>query len=566
MLADLNYPTTRCLKRDAVPEVVDAVREIESRADESYKELGLLSVHSNVAMWAVMTGGVELLENEIAKHGDNSEYVEAALMNAGLFIPVALKWAFEHARAASRLAGRRWTPLLSRHVNQALTAAYNYSSFQLFLPMWHKNRYAVELLSPNVARFTPSQSMRSRQITAYQQGRRPTEGTYKGRRAQKVQMSSAVMREFGALHRTWRKTGLRRFEYDNPRDLWLALLPEYQARVASISRRNTSLVLGKYTLGDFLKFYAALLAVSAGHEFLCYEWQQHSGTYPLDSAVLVWPRASWIASLSDMSEVPREMCDFMIQDLTLDISRPTNLHVHPFVALDGSAMTLAVAPHFPLFSRPDENILYVCSKRRPTEFFDATSVEKESEMQAALRAKCHARSLQGPISLPKPVPDIDLLVTDEVSSTVVVCELKWIRKPNRPIEWIARDEDVLKGFAQLSEIRRFLNENPHHLFSCDKLPKPLDAYKNVFYILVARDHWLWVEPADNISIIEFDAFSNALNGPDPLDLAVGNLLIYDWLPVEDRDFNVEYRSSKVNGVSIESELYFPRQARPGARA
>jgi hypothetical protein len=78
----------------------------------------------------------------------------------------------------------------------------------------------------------------------------------------------------------------------------------------------------------------------------------------------------------------------------------------------------------------------------------------------------------------------------------------------------------------------------------------LSEYAHAHYLLVARDHWLWIEPEDGIAIAEFEAFAAALCQHENLHSAVTNRLRYDWLPVEGRDFTVKYDRSTANGVSI----------------
>jgi|HubBroStandDraft_4_1064222.scaffolds.fasta_scaffold02417_3 hypothetical protein len=246
----------------------------------------------------------------------------------------------------------------------------------------------------------------------------------------------------------------------------------------------------------------------------------------------------------------------MIEDLTFDFSRSLDFHVQPFVPLAHGNRTVALSPQFPLHSRPEENILRVCSIVKP-EIFDAASLGKEPESLAHLKQKCSCHHLQGPVRLPKPLLDIDLLVADEASSTLLIAELKWIRKTARPVEIPARDADVLKGVGQLKQIRQFLLENPDYLCEQRKLPRSLSEYTNVHYLLVARDHWLWIDPEDGIAIAEFEAFAAALCRHENLHSAVTDLLRYEWLPVEGRDFTVKYDRSTANGVSIECEVFYP---------
>ncbi|MEK7995406.1 MAG: hypothetical protein AAB403_16520 [Planctomycetota bacterium] len=548
------YPM-RCIKKDAPPELVEAIRRIEERADGCFGSLALLKLHSNVAVWAPLVGGIRMVEQEIAHRGDNTADLSATLQNVSRFVPVAMKWAIKHGKPPSTLATRRWTPGLAAKVEEALNVAYQYSGFETCLPMWHRDRCLAELLSPALVRFTAPGTARNRQVSAYQKGFRPKEGSFKGQRTQKVDQTPPVQALFAAVLQASRKTGMVRFEYDDPWTLWLELLPEYQARVTAIARRADQLSLGDYTLRDFNQFYAAFLAICAAHEFLCFAWARNHGVYPLDSAVMVRSRQGWTAMLSELGGIPPGKCQSIISDLTFDFARSLDLHVHPFVPLDSAKLGLAVAPQFPLQSRPDENILRVCSILRP-DVFDTTSLEKEPEILADLQKRCPRHALQGPVRMPKRNPDIDLIVTDENSSTIVIAELKWIRKTLRPVEIIDRDAEVLKGIRQLGQICRFLMDNADHLSAQGKLPRRLSDYEHIHYLLVARDHWLWVEPADGIAIVEFEAFSTALSRSENLHSAISDLLTYEWLPVEARDFTVQYDRATANGVSIESEVFY----------
>ena len=50
-----------------------------------------------------------MIENEISARGDNTPHLDAALLNVTRFVPVAMKWAVEHGKPASRLATERWS-------------------------------------------------------------------------------------------------------------------------------------------------------------------------------------------------------------------------------------------------------------------------------------------------------------------------------------------------------------------------------------------------------------------------------------------------------------------------
>jgi hypothetical protein len=157
--------------------------------------------------------------------------------------------------------------------------------------------------------------------------------------------------------------------------------------------------------------------------------------------------------------------------------------------------------------------------------------------------------------MPNPTPDVDMLTADEGSSTVILAELKWMRKSLRSVEIIEKDAAVLNGVTQLQEIRAFLADHPDHLTGTGRLPRRVQDYDHVYWLVVARDHGPWMDVTD-IALVEFEAFAMALSAADDLHSAVEQLLTYDWLPVEGRDCQVQYDGVTVNGVGQESEVFY----------
>jgi hypothetical protein len=161
------------------------------------------------------------------------------------------------------------------------------------------------------------------------------------------------------------------------------------------------------------------------------------------------------------------------------------------------------------------------------------------------------------IELPDKTTEIDVLLADEASSTVVLAELKWSRKPNRTLEQIDRDKDIAKGITQLQLIRAYARKHPDFLRERGKLPRSLMSYTNVHYLLVVWDHWFWIDPEDGIAVVNFDAFLPALRRGTDLQYLLTELLKYEWLPVEGRDFRVIYAPAVVNGAVLESPIFSP---------
>lgn len=544
------------LKTDAPADVVETLRQLEAQADECWRALQIRYYPSNIAMWALLTGGIRAVEREqAAPRGSNTLHFDAMLGNLSRLLAVAVKWAIRHGQPVSGPLSKRWTGELSAAVDQAISVAADYSHFEVCFQGFYKDRYAADVLAPSLIRFTVPGVERDRQVSAYQKGMRPREGRFAGQRAAQPPQAPRAAEAFEQVLRGCRQTGSLSFEYGEPWDLWRALLPEYRDRVKALARRADTLSMGPYRLDEFNEVYAALIAVCAAHDHLCYRWGQISREYPIESAVMVRSVEQWADVLSRLSGVAPEKCRAMLSDLTFSVKQSVDLHVYPFIPLDGANEILALAPPFPLHSRHDENILRVCSQRRQ-QIYDVTSLEKQSEMLAAARVAGRRYGADGPVQLPKPVPDIDLLAVDESCSTVVIAEVKWIRKTVRALEIPERDADVLKGIGQLESIRGYLAANPDYLRSRGLLPRRLDQYEHVYHLLVSRDHWRWVEPRDGVAIVEFEAFARVLERSNNLRDAAGELLTYDWLPVEGRDFYIQYDAATANGVRIESPVFY----------
>jgi hypothetical protein len=271
---------------------------------------------------------------------------------------------------------------------------------------------------------------------------------------------------------------------------------------------------------------------------------------------MVKTRSVWASKLSQMSGLSQAVCEAIISDLTLDpVTQPgASMCIHPFVPLD--AFVLAVAPQFPLASAVDDNILRSFSYRYP-ELFSAQNTEKESVMRQRIKDAAVRFRVDHSIELPDKTTEIDVLLIDEASSTVVFAELKWSRKPYRTLERIARDKDVGKGLTQLQLIRAYARKHPDFLRELGKLPRSLTSYANVHYLLVVWDHWFWIDPEDGISVVNFDALLPALKRGTNLQSLVTELLRYEWLPVEGRDFRVTYTTAVANGAVLESPLFSP---------
>lgn len=100
------------LKNDAPLDIAEILLKAEAQADECWRGLQLRHYPSNIAVRAVLTGGINMVEREQAARGSNTPHFHAMLGNLSRSLPIAVKWAMGHGQPAAELDWR-WTGELS---------------------------------------------------------------------------------------------------------------------------------------------------------------------------------------------------------------------------------------------------------------------------------------------------------------------------------------------------------------------------------------------------------------------------------------------------------------------
>jgi hypothetical protein len=128
------------------------------------------------------------------------------------------------------------------------------------------------------------------------------------------------------------------------------------------------------------------------------------------------------------------------------------------------------------------------------------------------------RYITGPLNLGNRIPDLNLVLEETVTGTVVLAELKWPRKPYAPREIPERDSELRKGIAQIKAIKLFLTANPRFLAERAYLAKSLSDYQHIQYCVISRDHLIETQDRE-YPIYGFDVFESEMcgsKGPKPL--------------------------------------------------
>jgi hypothetical protein len=533
------------------------VKSIESRADQCIEHFALLPAPSYLARWTILTATVHTIEENYKAFGPNSSPFRAAMINLARHAPMLIRW-LEKGGLASVPSDwvPHWESFVGGQAFRDLRVAANYDAFLCSYPMWYRNRLNAELINDDVVRFCTPPDSRDRQVSAFQKGLRKRSGMHQAIASTQLETTEAIQRRYKRILDDAVPRGERGFHYEHSYELARRTFSRYAKRMEQIMRRSEGLNLGPYTLGTFKCFYAALQSISAIHDHLCFQWGQRTGVYPIESAVQVKKRDEWIEILSFHSGLGKTTTEQLLNDLTFHTKRLPDLHVFPFVPLDESKELLALAPQFILGSSPEDNILRTCSYLRANSYSllsdDKAATMREDILQMLGEFRC-AHS----IPLPDGSTDIDLLIEDSQSSTVVIAEMKWYRKPSTYRERLRVDAEFEDGYKrQLATINGCCRRHPDWLKNRGILTRSLSDYENVFFLLIGRDHWSWFDPRDNAAVVEFEQFRLAVERDKSLNGAIRELLNYDWLPTEGEDFHVRFDRGIVEGVGVESEVYY----------
>lgn len=546
------------IKSAAPLSVVSAIQEIENQADECHKELAIYRLPQNLAVWILLARIAARIEEEIARSGYGSPAQIAVMLNLSRASSQVIDWIrqFGNKSVVPRKAFKWGSPPTVAPVEQALAVSLSYNAFTSSFPLWHKNLLPAELISPQVVRFIGRDDKNELRVRAYQQGLRPANARpVRGSSLRFGSSEHAVNQKLLNLAQHGSKMdGPLSFSYNKPRRLWEMVYTAQIEAMDALFRRNEALDLGGYSVGEFKRFFAGFLAICAVHENACDLWGQKQQEYPLNSIVLVKHRDQWSKMIGEIASLQNAKIERVICDLKFGATAVQDIYVHPFIPLSEDGEDLGVVPHFVLNSRADENIIRVCSHVRPA-LHGLISRAKEDEMLAELSTSCRpGLSMRGPRLLPRPLPDIDLIVEDAASSCVIVGELKWLRKTVRPTEHASRQEEFLQGVMQLDKIKGFLERNPSFLHSHGDITCDLREVKNVHYVLIARDYFVWVDPLNSYPVIDFEPFSQAMKIAAPLAHQMTELLKFEWLPQEGSDFRVSYDRQTLAGASVESQI------------
>jgi hypothetical protein len=531
------------------------IEAFESRIDNLYLNLELLRYPGNLALWSIVTNGLERLYQALNPQvPERDRTLQSVLSRSlGVYLRKTSDYPFKGHTAIKYL---RLDPL----VREAAIQANGYARFWFaatgYFPEWHQKEVSASLTSSTSIRFSLTTTKRQRAVSAYQKSFRPSSMRIP---AQSVYapIPEWINNEYSrALSQG--TTQDRRLVYRIPQKVYEYYRDWYAQKMKEAVEHPVETDLGAYDIGDAISFWSSLAAFSSVHDYLCYVAGLRT-RLPLNSILPIRRRTEWAEELARLSGLVGPQCDAILEHIICRPRSVIDLHVTPFLSLDEKAVWLALAAPLAISGRFDQNLLRICSAEDPTRFNRITP-KKEQKLRDELLSETAPLKIRclGPFSLPSPLPDVDLVLEDPHDDTIIISELKWVRPP---IGWKSRhraNDELAHGVDQLRQIRAFLLAHPDYLVSRrNGISKPISQFKNVYYTVLTRGHLVHIEPKSSESMIPLDALKHALKSERHLASAMAWLLADSWLPEEGIDFKIQNSHFDHQGYLIEAPVFTP---------
>ena len=223
-------------------------------------------------------------------------------------------------------------------------------------------------------------------------------------------------------------------------------------------------IIDKYTLDEYCEVWATLATWMMIHTLSC----MFSGLPGAGLADVVVMRsleeiADFIMSKTGFSQpVIQKIISILVFDWKL---KNNDVIYQPIIQL--TSTQYALSPHLFLNSNPERNLISIIQKYQNKTEYSVLTNKRESLMAEQIVSGVNHSEwyIKESVNLPSTLPDIDLLLYDPESNSILLCELKWLNSPDSTSEVYARQDDIDKGVRQSEATLQYVKENPKDCLS-----------------------------------------------------------------------------------------------------
>ena len=252
------------------------------------------------------------------------------------------------------------------------------------------------------------------------------------------------------------------------------------------------------------------------------------------SSLLVMSRAALSAKVLRYSNLARKVAIAIIEDMTLGArgislteADPT---LQPLIPLNEERY--AIVPQLWINSAAERNFVALIN-RLPKDKAIYLSLVQDKE--AVMRERI-VDALNRPVwrykfgrVLSGRLPDIDLAIIDPANRCCLLLELKWFLDPAEPRELLEKSEEIRKGIAQLSRLKKALQQKDASLLN----RLEIESDYSIGYVVIS-ENWIGYSTAQDpeIPVVREHHVTKKLQSSENLSVTLDWLSQRKYLPQE----------------------------------
>lgn len=293
-----------------------------------------------------------------------------------------------------------------------------------------------------------------------------------------------------------------KLKYDIDEKIWGQIYKICKEIVDSNSELPEIWDFNGFTLGDYKKVWAALLSQSFIHYIKCIK----SGItgMAVEYCVVLKTKDELINFIQKLVSVEYEVIRNIINLITYSqeyYDKKIDLIWSPIVPVKDDS--IAISPSLIMYSNPERNIISLINKVKQSTYSRLSSSKEEIMVTEFINevSKYPNIKVESNRPLPGNLPDVDIVMFDKSTETLLVCELKWLLETDSIQEVLERDKDIEKGKVQCGKIYNYITENIDDVLNRFYGKQQYNP-KKIYSCVVTRNNIGTSKLSDDIKVID----------------------------------------------------------------
>lgn len=337
--------------------------------------------------------------------------------------------------------------------------------------------------------------------------------------------------------------------YEISQDIWENVYELTQYIMEDISELPEEWQFESFSLKEYKEFWRVLLTLSFIHSLSC--MSSTAKGCGLNSCIMIKTYQDLEKIFRNRTNLSKERIRIIIDLITYNPNlKNGDIIWQPLIKL--STLDYAISPALIMTSSYERNIISLINKVDQKSYSKISSTKEDimtCEMRNKLKGYTNLKTaFHRP--LPEPLPDMDIVLYDDITKTLITGELKWLIATDSIQEVCARDEDIKKGVEQVKLIKEYISNN-----LSDTLNRAFEnrnyEVESIFSCVITRNNVGTSENGESISIIDEDSFFSLLeNHKGNLRQVVSDIKMKEYYPVLNNDYKVVKNYIKYAGYTF----------------